>query len=171
MATTDLNPIDLLVEVIRDNTPKDIWGGSPLIAYRLLGNTNRGEIGEQFVRRYLEAAEIQVGNGDRTSKTDMSIQGYRVEVKTASLGATGTFQFNHVRYDRNYRYLICLGICPNAVVFGVWRKGNLAEGRAGNLVPMAQGQHTTYKLTKNLDDLRPIEELISWARNLPKKSP
>lgn len=88
-------------------------------------------------------------------------------------GFAGTFprESGFALRDRDYRYLICLGICPNAVVFGVWRKGKLAEGRAGNLVPMAQGQHTTYKLTKTLDDLRPIEELISWARNLPKKSP
>ena len=170
MAAADLNPVDLLVEVIRENTPKNIWVDSPLLAYRSLGNTNRGEIGEQFVRRYLEAANIRVGNGDRTSKTDMSIEGYRVEVKTASLGANGTFQFNHVRYDRDYRYLICLGICPNSVFFGEWRKGNLAEGGAGRLVPMAQGQHTTYKLTKKRDDLQPIEELIPWARNLPKKT-
>jgi hypothetical protein len=42
----------------------------------------------------------------------MQLAGLRVEVKTASLGANGTFQFNHVRLDKPYQYLLCLGICP-----------------------------------------------------------
>ena len=92
-------------------SPKDIWG-TLLIGYRMLGNTNRGEIGEEFVRRYLRQHKIKVGNGGRTSKTDLTIESLRFEVKTASLGVTKTFQFNHVRHDRKYDYLLCLGICP-----------------------------------------------------------
>ena len=46
-----MKPVDLLVEVIREHAPEDVWQDSPLMGYRLLGNTNRGEIGEEFVRR------------------------------------------------------------------------------------------------------------------------
>lgn len=165
-----MNPIELLVEIIKEHAPKDIWQGSPLLGYRHLGNTNRGEIGEEFVRRYLKKAGITVGNGGRTSRTDMQIAGHAFEVKTASLGANGTFQFNHVRLDRHYEYLLCLGICPEEIVFNIWGKGQVAEGDAGSLVRMAEGQAVTYKITKKLSDMRPIAELPKDITSLkPKK--
>ena len=154
-----MNPVDLLVTIIREHAPKDIWQDSPLIGYRMLGNTNRGEIGEEFIRRFLDQHEIRVGNGGRTSRTDLRIADLRFEVKTASLGANGTFQFNHIRLDRQYDYLLCLGICPHQVVFNMWRKGMVAENRAGTLVRMAEGQSETYKLTKKLDDMLAIADL------------
>lgn len=152
-----MNPVDLLVTIIREHAPQDIWRDSPLVGYRMLGNTNRGEIGEEFIRRYLRHNEIEAGNGGRVSPTDLRIEDVRFEVKTASLGANGTFQFNHVRLDRDYDYLLCLGICPNQVVFNMWRKGTVAEGRAGRLVRMAEGQAVTYKLTKRLAEMAAIE--------------
>ena len=154
-----MNPVELLRTVILEHTPEDIWQGSPLIGYRLLGNTNRGEIGEEFICRYLRRHGIKTANGNRTSQTDFRIESLRFEVKTASLGANGTFQFNHVRLDRMYAYLLCLGICPNHVVFNMWRKGDVTENRAGTLVRMAEGQAVTYKLTKKLVDMVNIEVL------------
>ena len=161
-----MNPIELLVEVITEHAPEDIWQGSPLIGYRLLGNTNRGEIGEEFIRRYVRVHDIPVSNGGRTSPMDLRIGDRRFEVKTASLGANGTFQFNHVRLDRDYDYLLCLGICPDDIVFNVWRKGVVAENRAGRLVRMAEGQAVTYKLTKRLDDMEPIVALPETLRTI-----
>ena len=143
-----INAVELLARIIREHSPEDIWENSPLIGYRMLGNTNRGEIGEEFIRRFLRNAGFSVSNGNRTSEIDMVIEGQRTEVKTASLGANGTFQFNHVRLDKQYRYLLCLGICPYEIVFNAWRKGALSEGEAGRLVRMAEGQSTTHKLTK-----------------------
>ena len=159
MGAATVSAIDLLVEIIKEHAPEDIWQESPLIGYRSLGNTNRGEIGEEFIRRYLRSADIQVGNGSRTSKADLRIGEHRFEVKTASQGAKGTFQFNHVRLDRHYDYLLCLGICPQEIRFNMWRKGDVAEGKAGRLVRMAEGQAVTYKITKKLDDLLPVEAL------------
>ena len=153
------DPVGLLVEIIQEHAPKDIWQGSPVGGYRRFGNTTRGEIGEEFIRRYLQAQEVEVSNGNRTSETDLRIAGLRFEIKTASQGANGTFQFNHVRLDRQYDYLLCLGICPQEVRFGIWRKGEVAEGKAGRMVRMAEGQAVTYKITKKLDDLMRIEML------------
>lgn len=161
-----MNPVELMFQVIRENVPRDIWRGSPLIEYRRLGNTNRGEVGEQFIRRYLLANGIGTGNGNRTSATDMTIGHSRIEVKTASLGAGGTFQFNHIRLDKRYDYLICLGVCPHEIVFNMWRKGDIAEERAGRLVRMAEGQSTTHKLTKRRDEMLPIEHLLHLAREI-----
>ena len=161
------SPIDLMVKVIRENVPSgNIWADSPFILYRSLGNTNRGEIGEQFFRQHLEANGIDVGNGNRASPTDLRIGPSRIEVKMASLGRTGTFQFNHIRLDKNYHYLVCVGLCPDAIVFNAWRKGEVAEGFAGKLVRMAEGQSTTHKLTKRLDEMRPIEDALQWAREI-----
>lgn len=160
-----MNAVDLLVAIIREHAPKDIWRDSPLAGYRMLGNTNRGAIGEEFIRRFLTLNDIEVGNGGRTSPTDFRVDDIRFEVKTASLGANGTFQFNHVRMDRDYDYLLCLGICPNQVVFEMWRKGAVAENRAGTLVRMAEGQAVTYKLTKRLDDMEGIAQLPDRIRH------
>lgn len=167
-----MNPIKLLVEIIKEHAPEDIWLGSPVAGYRRLGNTNRGEIGEEFVRRYLEESKIKVTRGIRTALTDMRILKNHLEIKTASLGANRTFQFNHVRLDRKYDYLLCLGICPNDIVFGIWRKGDVAEGLAGTLVRMAEGQSITFKITKKLSDMRPIQEMPSEIQRLvaPKLS-
>ena len=159
-----MNPIDLMVQVISEHSPKSIWTGSPLEGYRRLGNTNRGQIGEEFIRKYLSAADIPVSNGSRVTATDLLIAGKRFEVKTASLGANGTFQFNHVRLDRSYNYLLCLGVCPESIEFLAWRKGVVSEGGAGTLVRMAEGQSTTHKITKKLADMKPIEELTGWIR-------
>ena len=102
-------------------------------------------------------------HGTRVTPTDLLIAGSRFEVKTASLGAKGTFQFNHIRLDRTYNFLLCLGICPDRIVFLAWRKGVVSEGGAGSLVRMAEGQSTTHKITKRLAEMRPIEELPSWV--------
>ncbi len=160
-----MNAVELLLAVIKEHTPTDIWRDSPLIGYRLLGNTNRGAIGEEFIRRYLEQHGIKTSNGGRTSRTDLRIESHPFEVKTASLGANGTFQFNHVRLDRNYSYLLCLGICPDRLVFNMWRKGDVAENKAGTLVRMAEGQAVTYKLTKKVGDMIDIEGLPERIRD------
>ena len=52
----------------------------------------------------------------------MRIAGLRFEAKTASMGAKRTFQFNHVRLSLAYEYLLCLGICPNEIVFNMCRQ-------------------------------------------------
>lgn len=161
-----MTPIELMQTVIRENVPQDIWTDSPLVEYRRLGNTNRGEVGEQFIRRYLASSGIDTGNGNRASATDMTLGTRRVEVKTASLGNNRTFQFNHIRLDKQYDFLLCLGICPQRIVFNVWRKGAIAEGEAGHLVRMAEGQGITHKLTKRVDDMLPIEHLLTWATDL-----
>lgn len=159
MAASQIDVVALLQQIIREHTPENIWLDSPLVGYRILGNTNRGEVGEEFVRIYLGNNGIKVENGSRVDPTDFRIGDIQFEVKTASLGAKGTFQFNHVRLDRNYGYLLCLGICPNQVVFNMWSKEEVVEGSSGKLVRMAEGQPVTHKVTKRFSEMHPIERL------------
>ena len=159
-----MNPIELLIEVINDHSPASKWTGAPLEGFRRVANTNRGEIGEDFIRRYLAANGIATGNGSRITPTDLFIGSSRFEVKTASEDVNGAFQFNHVRLDRQYDYLLCLGIRPASIWFNAWRKGMVAEGKAGTLVRMAEGQSVTFKLTKRQHTMRPIAQLPNWVR-------
>ena len=159
-----MSAVDLLIEVIREHSRPTKWTGAPLEEFRRVENTNRGEIGEDFLKRYLVLNEIGVSSESRITPTDLIIEGRSFEVKTASEDVAGGFQFNHVRLDRKYDYLLCLAISPSSVWFNAWRKGEVAEGRAGSLVRMAEGQSVTFKLTKRLDDMRPIEELPDWVR-------
>ena len=47
----------------------------------------------------------------------------------------------------------------------MWRKGAVAENRAGTLVRMAEGQAVTYKLTKKLKDMVAITEFPAMVRS------
>ncbi len=166
-----MDPIGLLVEIIKEQAPEDIWQGSPILGYRLLGNTNRGEVGEKFIIQYLKKFGIEAENGEnRTSKTDLHIGEVKFEVKTASLGANGTFQYNHVRLDRDYNYLLCVGLCPQKIVYSLWRKGDVAEGNAGRLVRMAEGQSVTFKLTKKLSDMIDLDSLVPAISKITQAS-
>jgi len=90
----------------------------------------------------------------------------KVEVKTAGLGANGGFQFNHVRLDKDYRWLILLGVCPDDVLFDYYEKAQVIDGSAGSLVNMAEGQEVTAKIAKPQDTPRPITQLVEWAKTL-----
>ena len=48
MAAAEMNAIDILVAIIKEHSPKDIWIDSPLADYRRLGNTNRGKSGRNL---------------------------------------------------------------------------------------------------------------------------
>ena len=159
-----MTPLELMLDVIRRHSPKTIWAGAPLAEFRQVANTNRGDIGEEFVLRYLMQNGVAVvKGGSRITSADIRILGKEIEIKTASEDTGGSFQFNHVRLDRKYDYLLCLGVRPAEIMFNAWTKGEVAEGRAGNLVRMAEGQSVTFKLTKKPSAMRKIEELPSWA--------
>ena len=102
-----MNPVNLMLRVIREHTPQSKWAGAPLQPFRQVANTNRGDIGEEFLARYLESFGIPVSRSkSRVMEWDLGIGGKRFEVKTASEDSGGSFQFNHVRLDRNYDYLL-----------------------------------------------------------------
>ena len=161
-----LSAIDLFLDVIQTQTTSDKWLGSVLGSFRLVPNTTRGEIGEEFIWRYLAQFGIVGRRGSRIEAVDLTINGMTFEVKTASEDVGGNFQFNHVRLDRDYDHLLCLAVYPDRLGFELWSKGALAEGRAGSLVRMAEGQSVTFKLTKRGADLRPIEQLPNAIRSI-----
>ena len=71
-----MNPINLMLRVIREHTPQTIWTGSPLESFRHVANTNREDIGEEFVARYLESQGVTVLRSEsRTMEWDLEIGG------------------------------------------------------------------------------------------------
>ncbi len=162
-----MNPLELMLEVIAEHTPDSKWSGATLEPFRQVANTNRGDIGEEFISRYLDHSGLTVSKGaSRIEAWDIEIGNLKFEVKTASEDRGGSFQFNHIRLDRSYDYLLCLGIRPEEILFNGWRKGEVSEGVAGSLVRMAEGQSVTHKLTKRPHHMRNIEELPDWVRNI-----
>jgi hypothetical protein len=160
-----ISSLELMIDVIKQHTPQTIWVGAPLESFRRVANTNRGDIGEEFIRRFLSLHGISASErGSRVSRSDMQIAGQSFEIKTASEDSSGSFQFNHVRLDRRYDYLLCLGVRPASIMFNAWGKGEVSEGRAGTLVRMAEGQSVTFKLTKRPDSMLQIEQLPDWIR-------
>ena len=121
-----------MLQVIAENSPKTVWTGSPLEAFRSVQNTNRGDIGEEFLVRYLTKAGVTIAkNSARNLEWDVRVFGKTFEVKTASQDSGGGFQFNHVRLDRKYDFLLCLAVRPNQILAQFWSKGEVAEGKAG----------------------------------------
>ena len=100
---------------------------------------------------------IAVMNNVVKSSWDAEIDGKRYEIKTATEDTNDNFQFNHIRHHRDYDGVICLGIAPNEILFGIWTKAEIATGKAGNLVTMDKGSSATFKLTKKKADLLQIK--------------
>ena len=162
--------VDMMLDVIVEYREKTgMWEGATLEAFRNLHNTTRGTVGEQFLIRYLCRHGIEASRmGSRSSVYDIEVGGKKIEVKTASEGRNRSFQFNHIRLDVGYDYLLALAVSPESLRFGVWPKRVVESGAAGRLVRMARGQGITHKMTKHMDDLEPIENLPRWmAANMP----
>ena len=116
-----MSAINLMIEIIREHSPNNIWINSPLADYRRLGNTNRGQIGEEVVRRFLDKNGIKTGNGNRTSPTKLRLEKFRFEVKTASLGANDTFQVTISEWTGTTIIYCALESVPkqSSITFGV----------------------------------------------------
>ena len=147
------------------NSPK--WDNALLGDVKALSNTHIGDVGQDFVGAW--CAEVGLAwakSSGRRGPWDAKIEGVTFEVKTATEDLTGNFQFNHIRYHREYQAILCLGVSPDAVLFDAWRKGDVSEGRAGHLVSMDKGSSATFKLTKKRVDMKDIGEFAQHLRSV-----
>lgn len=155
----------ILLEVLEKYEDADKWKGSPFEHIKRLSNTKVGDIGQDFVERLCESLSIEIafpekieGGRKRQSPWDIKIGELTFELKTATEDVSGSFQFNHIRYHREYDALLCVGISPSDIKFNVWTKGDVVTGKAGNLVTMEKGANASYKLTKKPSGLFIIDE-------------
>ncbi len=155
------NAIQLMQDIIASYKNDDKWVGAPLGDIKVLNITHRGNVGQDFIRQWCQSNNMECELPDSNfSPWDIRIESVTFEVKTATQDVNGVFQFNHIRHHRDYQALLCLGITPDEIRFGVWRKGDVSEGNAGKLVTMDKGSSATFKLTKKPCELYSIDEFF-----------
>lgn len=145
------------------NAPK--WINAEFSGIKVVSNTKVGAVGQDFIEKICEKLKFEVefplnDKGERMTQSpwDIKINSISFELKTASEDINGKFQFNHIRYHRKYDAVLCLGVSPNNLYFGIWSKSDVTTGKAGNLVSMEKNANASYKLTKSPKNLQPIAE-------------
>lgn len=164
----------ILLDIIASYSDADKWIDSRFEAIKRLSNTKVGDAGQAFVERLCNEIgfdcgfpEKEKGAGrQRQSPWDIRIEGVTFELKTATEDVGGAFQFNHIRYHREYEALLCVGVAPNEIGFDAWSKAAVATGEAGKLVSMEKGGSASHKLTKRRDQLKPIQDFEDHILNL-----
>jgi len=167
----------LFIEALRKNVNNPKWDNGDFIGIKIVSNTKVGSVGQDFIEELCNALSIQCDfplRKDGTRKTqspwDIEIQGIKFELKTATEDTNGSFQFNHLRYHRPYDAVLCLGVTPNELFFGLWSKADISTGKAGKLVSMEKGANASYKLTKKPRDLFHITEFEQELKIFVKKT-
>ena len=162
------DPIELFVSVLQEFHDDPKWIGATLGGIKTISNTKVGSVGQLFIERLCGQLSMPCSfptnlKGKRTAQSpwDIEIANIKFELKTATEDTSGKFQFNHVRYHRPYEGLLCLGVSPKNLYFGVWSKGDVTTGKAGGLVTMEKGANASFKLTKAPSQLHEIAHFKS----------
>lgn len=153
------DPIQILIKVAKEKHIEDKWIGKPLYFIKILPNTSKGDLGEDFVEAYAEELGFKVEEKkSNKGDYDKKINGKKFEIKFATEDKSGNFQFNHIRMDFKYEYLICVGCSPEDIHFNIYQKADVVMGKAGTMVPMGKGHNADWKLTKKKSTLLPINK-------------
>ena len=155
---------DLFTEVLRNHNNDPKWEKATFGGIKTLSNTKVGSVGQDFIENLCHKLNLQcnfpvntMGKRASQSPLDIQINGIKFELKTATEDTNQHFQFNHIRYHRQYDALLCLGVSPEKLYFGVWSKADVTTGKAGNLVSMEKGANASYKLTKSHEQLDEVD--------------
>ena len=155
----------LFIEALKKNADSPKWNEGNFIGIKTVSNTKVGSVGQAFIESLCDALSIPYNfpekeNHERLTQSpwDIEIYGVKFELKTATEDTSSSFQFNHIRYHRPYDAVLCLGVTPSELYFGIWSKADVVTGKAGNLVSMEKGANASYKLTKKPSNLFPITD-------------
>ncbi len=168
--TPSIDPLELLLKIAKEKHVSGKWTGKLLYPIKILANTSKGDLAEEFVMEYCKGLGFKVE--DKTTRLgdyDLEIEHKKFEIKMATEDLIGNFQFNHLRYDYKYDFVLCLGVSPNTLLFEIYTKADIATGKAGSLVSMGRGQNSSFKLTKPKKTLRPINELNETLKTIFNK--
>ncbi len=161
-----VDPIKLFRDIAIGKFVDKKWAGRPHEEFKHLGNTSKGDAGQEFITQYAKKLGFNAENFGRTGDRDVMIGTKNFEVKLASEDVAGSFQFNHIRLDYKYDYILCLGVTPDKLLFGIWSKADIATSKAGNLVSMGRGQNSSFKLTKKKSNLEDIHKLKNTLKEI-----
>lgn len=164
-----VDALEILLKIAKEKGIHAKWKDQPLEIIKVLPNSSKGDLGEVFIIEYCKALGLDVADkGSRLGDWDVKIGKMTFEVKMATEDIGGSFQFNHIRYDYKYDWLLCLGIAPEAILFDIFSKADVATGKAGSMVTMGRGQNSSFKLTKRKSALHPIDEFESRIKGMSK---
>lgn len=156
--------VELFKAVISKHQNDKKWLDGSLIGIKTLSNTKVGTVGQDFIETLCETINIPVEfplnikkKRSARSPWDLKIFDITFELKTATEDTHGKFQFNHIRYHREYNAVLCLGVSPNELLFNIYSKADVATGKAGKLVSMEKSANASYKLTKSKHELFHID--------------
>lgn len=141
-----------------------------------------GQIGEEFIKEIVKQITPIDDDGIIHTEYDVKTQkGMLLEVKTARKGRTNnTFQFNGINPNYNYDYLVCLGICEDAIFYRIFAKKEISYIHKDKRFYMTQGDLkkqlvamnpsnlVNFKLTLNLKELTNISTFVSDLENILK---
>lgn len=151
--------LEILLNIAKNKAIHAKWKDQPLELIKALPNSSKGDLGEAFIAEYSSELGFTVAERHgRLGDFDVDINGHTFEVKMATEDVSGCFQFNHIRYDYAYDWLLCLGISPADIWFDIFSKADVATGNAGSMVTMGRGQNSSFKLTKRKTSLQPISK-------------
>ncbi|MCK4905280.1 hypothetical protein KAS42_03445 [bacterium] len=162
------DPLKIFRDVAISKIIDKKWAGQPHEAFKHLGNTSKGDTGQEFITQYARELGFTAENFGRTGDKDITIGNKNFEVKLASEDTAGSFQFNHIRLDYRYDFIICLGVTPSKLLFQTYSKADIATNKVGTLVSMGRGQNSSFKLTKKKCDLLDIHNLKDVLSELLK---
>lgn len=159
------NPIKLFEDVLSEFHNASKWDDVIFGKIKTISNTKVGSVGQMFIERLCRELSMPCSfptnsSGERLTQSpwDIKIANIEFELKTATEDTSGKFQFNHIRYHRTYQGVLCLGVSPANLYFGVWSKADVTTGKAGKLVSMEKGANASYKLTKATNQLHNIDQ-------------
>lgn len=169
------SPIELFASVLEEFNDDKKWDDAPLGKIKIISNTKVGSVGQLFIERLCGELSMPCSfpqnlKGKRLTQNpwDIKIADIEFELKTATEDTNGKYQFNHIRLHRTYQAVLCLGVSPANLYFGVWSKGDVATGKAGRLVTMEKGANASFKLTKAPTQLFEIAEFQSKITEFSK---
>lgn len=149
------------------------WKGKPFEKARVFTTTEKGDVGEDFLAKMLVHfgyKNVEVVKG-RRGHYDVSVNDAKkkilFEVKVATQDTKDQFQFNGIRYDTKYTHLFCLGITPEQAYYLIVEKRLLGEEGYG-MTSMARGSNATFKLTRTIKQLKPLNDLEQDLKKIIK---
>ena len=151
--------------VIAKHSNDKKWAVGRLAGIKTLSNTKVGSVGQDFIEELCRTLNVPVifplnASNRRLNQSpwDLKMHEITFELKTATEDTGGKFQFNHIRYHRQYDAVLCLGVSPDELLFNIYSKAEIASGKAGKLVSMEKGANASYKLTKSKNELYSIDQ-------------
>lgn len=142
-----------------------------------------GQIGKRFIKKIFTKLNIKMKDfGDVIhDESDIFLdddEETKIEIKTARKGLkNNSLQFNGINPNYNCKYIICLGLTANADYFKIISGNKIynhkerkfylkVDNKEKQLVAMNPGNTANYKLTLQINNLEPIENIETQIKEL-----